>query len=508
MAAPAVKGYMPLCVTPRSSVCNEQGVGQWPMWRRFDSIQGIVNQYIDEPCRDFLAMPYHEIDKLKGEELFYWYTPRKDTVYTRLSKTGDDHTYYKGIFDKTLSQYQAVAAKLQTEGKMIEASFLQLSLKFIGESEDNIYCGNGHVVATVWGMRPKQSQSTEASKLVTVLAPEVQMHTVRYDLGELGTTTNSTTLNKRYGSIIRSDQVPTVSPKEGYAFTGWDKNPVGVTVSDNLLFTAKYQELHKDPDPVKKHHVRFLTPDDVVIKELEVDDGKRIPPGDVPQLPAVNNVLCPSWDNDPLKDIVNSDRDYKALPPKEPEKPKHTVRFLTPDKRVLSQTQVEHGAKVPPVMVPPLPVVNGKLCPSWDTNPSDEIINADRDFTAKLPQTVVEVKKDDKEKELHTVRFLNFDGSEISRIEVEHGKRLQPDQIPELTTEDEDTKAKWMPDPAKQVINRDTDFKILTSQKRRWIWGGSGGGRGFWRWLLRIVLFLLLVFIVLYIMYLLDPSSH
>ena len=58
MPAPSVKGYMALCVTPRSKVCDEQGIGQWPMWKRFDSIKAIVDQYVDEPYRSFFAMPY------------------------------------------------------------------------------------------------------------------------------------------------------------------------------------------------------------------------------------------------------------------------------------------------------------------------------------------------------------------------------------------------------------------------------------------------------------------
>ena len=494
MAAPAVKGYMPLCITPRLTVCDEQGIGQWPMWRRFDSIKGIVDQYIDKPNCNFLAMPHYEIDKLKGEEVFYWYTPRCDTAYTRLSRTGDDYAYYKGLLDKTLAQYHAVVEKLRNEGKTSDADFLQLSLKFVGESEDNIYCGDDRVVATVWGMRPKQTPATTVSELVTVLVPEVQMHTVHYELGSLGSTTHPTTLNKRSGTRIHPDQVPTVTPKEGYIFTGWDKNPVDATVSENLLFTAQYRER-------PKHHVRFLNPDGTVIKELNVEDGKHITPSDIPQLPSVNNLPCPSWDKDPLNDIIHADRDYTALTPNEPPKPKHTVRFLAPDKSVLSQTQVEHGAKVPSNLVPPLPVVNGTPCPSWDTNPLEEVINADRDFIAKLPQK-------EEEKTLHTVRFLNPDGCEVSRIEVEPGKQLQPDQIPELPPEDEETKAKWTPDPAKQVINRDTDFKMQTSSKRRGTWGGNGGGRGFWRWLFYILMFLLLVFIVLYIIYLLNPCSH
>lgn len=527
MPAPSVKGYMALCVTPRSKVCDEQGIGQWPMWKRFDSIKAIVDQYVDEPYRSFFAMPYHEVDKLKAEELFYWYTPRCNTAYSRMSRTADDHSYYKGIFEETLAHYQSAIKKLKNNGKAEEANFLQLSLKYAGENEDNIYCGDGRVVVTVWGMRPRQSNKVGESKLFTELVPEVEVHTVKYNLGTLGSTKSPVTLKKTHGTKIYVHQVPQIIVKDGYQFVGWDLNPVGVEVTDDLLFTAEYKELTKEEldvteieednvqreetndkkpavDETKKHHVRFLTPDGLVIKELNVDHGTRIMPGYVPQLPTFEGVLCPSWDGDPLNDIINDNRDYKGVKPEIEQKPKHTVRFLAPDGRLLSQAQVEEGTKLLQTQVPPLPVMNGKICPSWDTNPLTEIIKADRDFMARPPQEDVVVNE---EKTLHVVRFLNPDGSEVMHTQVAHGTHLQPEQIPSLPTVE--GKVKWSPDPTKQHIKSDTDFVIREQRTWHWPWTwGQNSRHGFWRWLLYILLFLLLVFLVLYIMYLNDPCSR
>lgn len=534
MPAPAVKGFMPLCVTPRSRVCDEQGVGQFPMWKRFDSIRGIVNQYIDEPYRSFFAFPYHEVDKLKAEELFYWYTPRCNTSYTRMSRTGDDYEYYKQILSDTIAHYHFVVSKLKREGKTNDANFLELSLKYAGDSEDNVYCGDGRVVTTMWGMRPRQVQKTEESKLSIELAPELEMHTVQFNLGSLGSTDSSITLKKCHGSIIYQNQVPQVNVKDGYQFTGWNKNPVDVEVTEDLLFIAEYREIPKEEkpvidspekdvaqgeqpqeispiddktkteEPVPSHHVRFLTPDSLVIKELNVEHGKRILPGYVPQLPIVDGELCPAWDGDPLNDIINGDRDYRAFKPKVAVKALHIVRFHAPDGSVLSQAQVIDGEKLSQTQVPPLPVVNGKICPSWDTNPLAEVINTDRDFTAKQPQEAVEEIVEEKR---HTVRFLNPDGSEVKKTQVLHGQHLQPDQIPSLPTFEGKDNVKWSPNPLNQVIKHDTDFIIRKSRSWHWPWR-YGVRHGFWRWLLYIALFLLLVFLVLYIMYLNDPCSR
>lgn len=534
---PAVKGYMPLCVTPRSKVCDEQGVGQWPMWKRFESVKGIVDQYIDKPYRSFLAMPYHEIDKMKAEELFYWYTPRCDTAYVRLSQTGDDHDYYKGILADTLKHYRSVVAKLQSEGKAEDANFLSLSLKYAGDSEDSVYCGDDHVVATVWGMRQRPGHEISASMLSVELMPEVEYHTVRFELGDLGTAKESVLLNKSHGSKIRPHQVPEVKAKDGYVFKSWDRDPLGVEVKDDLLFTAMYkeqpkpqdlpvqessdnpkdekpkaekqaEEKHSDGPMPKKHHVRFLSPENLIVRELDVEHGKRILPGLVPQLPSVGKMVCPAWDGNPLNDVIVADHDYKALKPKMPEKPQHTVRFLLPDGQVCSQLKVEHGSRLSAAQVPPLPVLNGVLSPAWDVNPVGELINADRDFMAKPPQQ--EDLGNDGEQVWHRVRFIGLDGKEVMRTQVLHGNCLKSEQVPPLPVANGKQSHFWVPNPLKLIINKDTDIKL---QSRRHgimpkiFGGGSGMGNGFWRWMLRIALFILFVFVVLYIIYLCNPCS-
>ena len=369
MSVPAVKGYMPLCVTPRSQVCDEQGVGQWPMWKRFDSVKAIVDQYVNEPYRDFFAMPYHEVDKMKSEELFYWYTPRRNIKYLRLSQTGDDYGHYKQLLNETLAHYHFVVDRLKSEGKIDEANFLQLSLKYAGESEDSVYCGDGRVVATVWGMRPRQGYDMGSSKLESDLFPPPELHTIQYDLGGLGITQDSTRLKKSHGTRIFAHQSPQITASDGYEFIGWDRDPANAEVNSDLLFTAQYKKVPTtvlpQPKPPQKdktpqiHHVRFLMPDGNIIKELDVEHGERILPGLVPQLPSINGVLCSAWDSDPLNDIINADRDYTAIRPTTTERPLHIVRFLTPSGDVLSQFQVEHGTQLTQAQVPPLPMVDG-----------------------------------------------------------------------------------------------------------------------------------------------------
>lgn len=403
MSLPSVKGYMPLCVTLRSQVCDEQGVGQWPMWKRYDSVKGIVDQYVDEPYREFFALPYYEVDRQKSEEYFYWFTPRSESTFTRLNKMGDDYDYYKGLLDETIAHYRSVIEQLKGEGKSEEANFLQLSLKYAGDFESNVYCGDGRVVATVWGMRPREGQDLGESIIFADLFPEKEIHTVEFDLGSHGTTDRPTMLKKSHGTKIFAHQVPLVKAKDGCEFISWNRNPMGVEVTSDLLFVAQYREPLDEEKPKEEifegekpkedlkttHHVRFLSPDGKVMTELDVEHGKQMSPGFIPQLPVVDGLVCPAWDGNPLNDVINANRDYKAIAPNAPDVPEkqvHTVRFLMPDGQALTQFQVEHGTQLTSAQVPPLPVVDGDTCPGWSSDPLAEKIMADRDFIAKMPE--------------------------------------------------------------------------------------------------------------------------
>lgn len=401
MPAPSVKGYMPLSVTPRSLVCDEQGVGQWPMWKRFDSVKAIIDQYIDEPYRNFLARPEFDVDRQKAEEYFFWYTPRCDSSFIRLSSSGDDHNYYSNLLKETLSHYHSAVERLKADGKAEEASFLELSLKHAGESEDNVYCGDGLVVATAWGMRQRQGVDLGDSKLESVLDPPSELHSVRFNLGDNGTTKGRTLLKKGHGTRLFDHQVPQVTPKNGFQFDGWQPDPRTTLIDDDMSFEAQYTKIHSQPPQPPQppqtpptvppaapttHHVRFLSPSGDVLKEIEVDHGQQILPGLIPQLPVVDGLLCPAWDGNPLSDTITADRDYKALAPPKPELPLRTVRFLNPDKEVLSQFQVAEGARLSQSLIPPLPVIDGQTCPGWDTDPLSVVINSDRDFVARKPK--------------------------------------------------------------------------------------------------------------------------
>jgi len=68
---------------------------------------------------------------------------------------------------------------------------------------------------------------------------------VRFNAGENGNIKGRSILSKQSGQIITENEIPTVKPKRGYEFTGWDKNPVGCNVTGNEEFTAQYCKKNK-----------------------------------------------------------------------------------------------------------------------------------------------------------------------------------------------------------------------------------------------------------------------
>lgn len=74
-------------------------------------------------------------------------------------------------------------------------------------------------------------------------------------------------------------------------------------------------------------------------------------------------------------------------PPPPPPIKKHKIRFLAPDGSVLKETWVINGQRLSMDQIPTLPVVNGMACQSWDKDPANETILADREYRAVAPSS-------------------------------------------------------------------------------------------------------------------------
>lgn len=60
--------------------------------------------------------------------------------------------------------------------------------------------------------------------------------------GEHGKLQGQTEYDKYYEEQVLNEEIPEVEPEEGYRFVGWDKNPKGHVVKENVEFIARYEK--------------------------------------------------------------------------------------------------------------------------------------------------------------------------------------------------------------------------------------------------------------------------
>lgn len=71
----------------------------------------------------------------------------------------------------------------------------------------------------------------------------LQEFTCTFDPGTNGFAKGLTVLHKLDGDTISPNEVPQISPMNGYTFAGWDTNPEGMRVTRNLTFHALYNKV-------------------------------------------------------------------------------------------------------------------------------------------------------------------------------------------------------------------------------------------------------------------------
>ncbi|MBR2941071.1 MAG: InlB B-repeat-containing protein [Kiritimatiellae bacterium] len=180
---------------------------------------------------------------------------------------------------------------------------------------------------------------------------------------------------------------PEVPAQPGYTFTGWDKTFESVT--GDMTVTAQFEQ-----GTVSTYTVKFVDFDGSVISEQTVAEGKSaVAPAD----PAREGHDFTGWD----KAFVNITADttiaatYSIW--------RFTVRFLDWNDEVLASGTVDwHAAAVPP----PNPSRTGYTFAGWAGDYSS--IAADTDVKASYAINS------------YTVRFLDWDGTELKTESVEY----------------------------------------------------------------------------------------
>jgi hypothetical protein len=281
---PKVKGKEQLCSCEKYKTYFKsiQGLGGHTLFDRYSDIENIVNKRIDEKYGHFLAQPV-----VDGDSITWFSKPYSETPLRLSELQGEKRAQYGQIKNDTLAHYQSAIASLKQQGKNSEAECLEKATKFV--NDDFVYCFDGKTVLGIWGMElrneireplglamknsfvkkrkppvadepepvPEPEPQPEEPPAEDALDPEpipeeppVNPFTVRFNAGENGTLNGASEYSKFAGDYVTASEVPTVTPKEGYEFTGWDKNPNNYRVTDDTEFTAQYREIPPTVIPV------------------------------------------------------------------------------------------------------------------------------------------------------------------------------------------------------------------------------------------------------------------
>ena len=231
------------------------------------------------------------------------------------------------------------------------------------------------------------------------------------------------------GAVLKTENVieheaavpPTNPVRAGYIFTGWDVAFDDVTV--DLTVTAQYR-------PIGTYSVTFKNYDETTLKTEYVLEGGAASAPAVPEREGYNFF---GWDvpfDNVLSDIVTTAQFTPKI--------YHTVRFLDWDNEVLKTELVEHGHSA---TAPDAPVRAGYRFLGWDL-PCTEILS-DLDIHALYEQVIY-----------YTVRFLDWNATELKSEQVESGATATPPANP---TRSGYTFTGWLPSVFTN-INADTDF--------------------------------------------------
>lgn len=235
-----------------------QGIDGKTLFDRYKLAESnIINTYVDDKYKSFLAYPVQEGNTITFHAKKYNETPR---LLSKLQ--GYDLVRYSNIKAETLAHFNNIISSLRNTDKTTEAEFLTDAIKFVDDRF--IYCFDNRVVLGVWGMQLRENVRADISEIcknlfvkkkkdVDSLPPVVEdipplsplpesSFTVSFNAGEGGNLNGYSEYTKYKDEIVTEEEIPKIEAMEGYEFTGWDKNPNDYTVSSDTKFTAQYRK--------------------------------------------------------------------------------------------------------------------------------------------------------------------------------------------------------------------------------------------------------------------------
>lgn len=388
MAEHTLYGKKKLCYTEVTDFTNFQGIGRDPLYKRFDSVYSVIDKNIEPQYKDFLAHPIYS-----DEDQILWYVREwisTPCAYNDLSDT--DKVKYKAIKDKTIAAYDKVRKILVGEDKQI----LTGALKFI--DEDFMFCYDDKVVVVAWGMSPDKHKHVVKGTVIHDLKIQSN-HKVRFVVGENGILQDKLAgvVSRPDGVVLSHIDLPAVTPKRGYAFTGWEPNPLGMKVTGPLTFTAKYDEVPIEDDVVEPEKVKvtFIATEGGALNgktEFTIDKGTCIEVSQIPTASPHDGYSFASWDVQPDAQIINEDAIFTAIF----NRSNVTCKFVAGENGSIEGTDsftMPYGSIFNNDNTPAVKARRGYKFTGWDKSPVDFILNGDTTFTAQYEKKLAWYKR-------------------------------------------------------------------------------------------------------------------
>ena len=309
-------GKKDLCYTEVIDFTDYQGIGKDPLYKRYDSVWSVISAAIAPEYRHFLAVPLYN-DK---EDRIYWYIDIWEDFPQRFSELeGAEKARYQAIKDATVSHYRTMAQSLSGE----ELQILGSALKYV--DDERIYCADGKVFLVAWGMTP----DTRKHKIIGTVIHHVEdtkSFKVVFNAEPHGELANKMDkfITKPNGYVIKPEDLPNVSVKDGWKFDGWTPEPIGLKIEADTTFTARYSEniivvppMPPLPPPEPQLCNIFFNAGSQGTAlgrcDFQVPANSSVEAGMIPQVKPNKGYKFVGWDINPLNMIATGDMTFNAI---------------------------------------------------------------------------------------------------------------------------------------------------------------------------------------------------
>jgi subtilisin family serine protease len=502
-------GKNKLCYTEISDFTDYQGIGRDPLYKRFDSVLGVVKQSVDSQFWHFLAEPVY----LEDEDQILWYIDKWTESPVRFSDLSlEEKEIYAVIRKNTVSSFLQALDGLKGEDRQI----LQAAIKYI-DDDNFIYCCDNKVFVIAWGMTPDLNKHNVVGSIVHDFhfSRTCRLTFDAGQFGDLASKSDSFICRPAESELTAADE-PRISPHEGYQFTGWQPPVAGHKVSGSSVFHATYQSVAQPhfaeetppiaPPEEKKVHVNFVTDGKGYLEgttELDCVKGYVLSAERVPLAYANPGNVFVGWAPS-LSQPITEDTTFTAyfttpvvVPVQTPSKPKLRVDFSCGEHGQLKGNQsllcsFDHcltDGEIPEVIAD-----EGYEFTGW-TPSVDAPIEEDTLFTATY-------KESDKICRFQSEKGGLLNGSSLVELHKAPGSKIVEEDIPQPSPDRGYRFTGWNESPLGTVMDSDhsfvAGFEQLPWWRRLWYWFRDGGCL---RWLLGLLLLLLLLFLLAWLLH-------